>query len=123
VPRTIPSSATTLSSIATGQGKTLLFATIDTASSGDNTIVAADASNKIKVVAWVAVASAAVSIRWKSGAGTNLSGAMALAANGGVSEAGEPSAHLFETAANQGLVLNLSAAQQVSGMVSYFKES
>jgi hypothetical protein len=110
-------------SFATGQaaGTTgLLFAVIDTNSSGDNTIVAADATRKIKVVSYVMVASAAVAVRWKSGAGTSLSGTMAFAANGGVISPGNTASHLFETAVNTNLVLNLGAAQQVSGHMSYF---
>lgn len=111
-----------VASMPTGQGKTLLFASIDTATSGDNTLVAADASNKIKLVSYVLVASGAVSVRWKAGT-TNKSGAMALAANGGISAVGQPSAHLLETAVNEALILNLSAAVQVSGHISYFKEA
>lgn len=100
------------------------FASIDTATSGDNTIVAAVPNRKIRVINYTAIASADVSIRWKSGASTNLSGAMALAANGGAAPAGTgqaPSGHigLFETAPGQALVLNLSGAVQVSGHLAY----
>lgn len=112
-----------VASLPTGQGKTLKFAVVDAALSGDNTIVAAVASNKIKVVSYVLVASSAVSVRLKSGAATNLSGAMSLAASGGVSAVGQPSSHLLETAVNTALVLNLSAAVQVSGHISYFEEA
>src|SRR5439155_24458160 len=89
---------------------TLLFAAIDVTTSGDNTIVAADASNKIKVLQYVIVADAAVTARWKSGAGTNLSGAMSFAANGGAASSAGAGIWIMETAVNQALVLNLGSA-------------
>jgi hypothetical protein len=103
----------------------VLFAVVDVAGAGDNTIVTADVSNKIKVLSYTLVADAAVTARWKSGAGTSLSGAMALAANGGVASpvATAAGGHLFETALNQALVLNLGAAVGVRGHLSYFKEA
>jgi hypothetical protein len=101
----------------------LSFAPIDVAGAGDNTLVNADAKNKIKVVTFFLVASGAVAVRFKSGAGTNLTGAMALAANGGVAvPAGSDFAHLFETAVNQALVMNLGGAVQVSGGLVYVLE-
>lgn len=112
---------------ATGSGATqtsgLLFAVIDTAVSGDNTIVAADAARKIKVMSYVVVADAALVVRWKSGAATSLSGAMSLAANGGVATAAAPpGSWLMETAAAQALVLNLGAAIGARGHIAYFLE-
>lgn len=101
-----------------GNVLTVKYAPIDVATLGDNTIVALVAGKKLRVINWVAVVSAAVSIRWKSGAATNLSGAMALAANGGAAP-GEAAHGHFETAAGVALVLNLSAAQQVSGYLAY----
>lgn len=101
---------------------TLLFKDIDVAASGDNTIVAADASNKIKVTDYSIVCDAAVAARWKSGAGTNLSGAMSFAANGGIMAAAGAGRWLFETAVNQALVLNLGGAVGARGHATYFKE-
>ena len=99
------------------------FAKIDTATSGDNTIVAAFPNRKIRVLNYTVIASGDVSIRWKS-ASTALSGAMAVATNGGAAPAGaaqSPSGQigLFETAIGEALVLNLSAAIQVSGHLAY----
>lgn len=107
------------------RGLTISFAPIDVAASGDNTIVAADASRRIKVLSYVVVADAAVTARWKSGAGTNLSGAMSLAANGGVSAPPVPpgGGHWMETAVNQALVLNLGSATGVRGHLSYMLEA
>lgn len=108
----------------TGRAKTLKFASVSTASSGDTSLVSAVASNKIKVISYVLVASGTVSVRWYSGAaGTALSGAMALVANTGVSAIGSAESWLFETAVNTALVLNLSAAVQVSGHLSYIEEA
>jgi hypothetical protein len=108
------------------RSQTLLFAAIDVAGSGDNTIVAANATKKIKVLSYSIVVDAAVTGRWKSGAATNLSGAMSFAANGGISEGGgnAPGAQwLFETAVNQALVLNLGGAVGARGRVTYFLEA
>jgi hypothetical protein len=107
------------------RGQTILFAAIDVAASGDNTIVAADATRKIKVLAYNYVCDGTVAVRWKSGAGTNLSGAKAFVANTGLCSAvGTPAGgHLLETAVNQALVLNLSAAIGVRGELSYFLEA
>lgn len=107
------------------RGMTILFASIDVAALGDNTIVTADATKKVKVCQYTIVADAAVAVRWKSGAGTNLSGAMSNAANGGeVSPFVPPSfGHLLETAVNQALVLNLSAAVGARGHLTYFLEA
>ena len=107
------------------RGQTLLFAVIDVSASGDNTIVAADATKKIKVLGYSLVADAAVAARWKSGAGTNISGAMSFAANGGISDGNgnSPATQwLFETAVNQALVLNLGGAVGGRGRLTYFLE-
>lgn len=107
--------------LATGQGKVLQFASISTAASGATTLVAAQGAGlKIKVVSYAVVASGAVTVQF-TGTG-NLTGAMSLAANGGLVVAGQPSAHLFETAANALLAIVLGGAVQVSGHLAYFVE-
>lgn len=72
---------------------------------------------RIRVVSYVIVASGAVNAQFRSGANTNLTGAMRLVEAGGVS------AHfdggLFQTAVGEALNLNLSAAVQVSGHLTY----
>ena len=111
--------ATATAALAAKIPGTVMFASVSTASSGDTSIVAAQGSgNKIRVLAYVLVASAAVSVKWRS-ASTDKTGAMALAANGGVSSGYSPVGH-FETAANEALNLNLSGAQQVSGHIAYY---
>lgn len=107
------------------RGQTILFASIDVAASGDNTIVAASPGNKCKVLSYSIVCDGTVAVRWKSGAGTNLSGAMSFVANTGIAPPSFAPAegHLFETAVNTALVLNLSAAIGARGHMSYILEA
>lgn len=100
-------------------GCTPTFLSVSVANSGDNTLVAADAAKKIRVLQYVYVVSGAVTVTWKR-ASTAMSGAMAIAANGGVGCTFCP-VGLFETAANEALIMNLSGAVQVSGHLVYIK--
>ena len=95
------------------------FAVIDAATSGDNTLVAAVASKKIRVLSLWLVASAAVNTRFESGAsGTALTGQANLAANGGYVLPFSPVGH-FETASGVLLNLELSGAVSVDGSLCY----
>lgn len=97
------------------------FAVIDVASSGDNTILAAVASKKIRVLSLYLVASAAVTVRFESGAGgTALSGQLQLTANGGFVLPYNPLGW-FETASNTLLNLELSGATSVDGGFVYIE--
>lgn len=103
----------------TQSSKPIRRAVIDVATSGDNTIVAAIASTKIRVLAVVLVAAGAVTVRFESGAGgTALTGQMSLAANGGFASGFNPVGH-FETAAGSLLNLELSGAVSVDGWIVY----
>ena len=83
--------------------------------------MAAVASKKITVLSYVLVATGAVTVKWRT-ASTDISGAMALAANGGVSaHSGDITIPLLQTATNEALNLNLSSAVQVSGHVTYYE--
>jgi hypothetical protein len=104
------------------RAQTLLFAKVDTASSGDQTIVAADATKKIKVISYVLVADGTVSVKWRS-ATNDKSGAMALVANSGVAISEKAGNWLLETSVNEALNLNLSASIGVRGHISYFLET
>ena len=106
------------------RGLTVQFGSIDVAASGDNQIVAADATRKIKVLSYVILADNNVTVQWKSGA-TPLSGAMSLIANGGVAAppVAPASGHWLETAVNQALVLTLGGAIGVRGHLSYILEN
>lgn len=95
------------------------FAVIDAAGSGDNTIVAAVSSKKIRVLSLFLIASGAVTARFESGAsGTALTGQMNVAANGGFVLPFNP-AGWFETAVTTLLNLELSGAVSVDGSLSY----
>lgn len=94
------------------------FASIDVATLGDNTIVAAVPSKKIRVLAYALVCGAATTVIWKSATAGAISGDMQFAANGGIAAPFSPIGH-FETTAGEALVLNLSAANAVSGHLVY----
>lgn len=91
-------------------------AVIDTAGSGDTEIVAAVAGKRIVVVNYVLISAGIVNVRWKSGS-TNKSGALPLVANSGAVVPGD--GRWFSTGIGEALNLNLSAAIQVSGHLSY----
>ncbi len=124
----LPAGTNLLGSVAAGQqvnqmfngttGLTVNYTIVDTAASGDNTIVAAQGGSKqIYVIKWMLMASGgANNVRWIDGTPTNLTGLMNLLANQPVSGSYCPVGH-FATAANKLLKLNLSAATQVSGYV------
>lgn len=86
----------------------------------DNTLVAAVAAKKIRVVSLFMVASGgANNARFESGTGgTALTGVMNLAANGQLPLPFNP-AGWFETAVNTLLNLELSAATAVGGVLGY----
>lgn len=108
------SQVSSLGTIATPQ-----FAVINVSSSGDTTIVALVSSKVIRVLSYVLVADGAVAAKFTSGAaGTALTGAMSLAANGGVAAPFNPVGH-FQTASGVALVLNLGAAVGARGHLTY----
>jgi hypothetical protein len=95
------------------------FAVIDHATSGDNTILAAVSSKKIRVHQLFLVAAAALTVRFESGAGgTALTGQMNVAANGGFVLPFSPMGW-FETAATTLLNMELSGAFSCDGVLGY----
>ena len=105
----------------TGQGKTLLFAAIAQGGAGTTQLVAADATKKIKVANYVFVMSATGTAKFISGAG-DLTGAMPIVANGGVSAPGQTSSHWFETPTNSALSI-VTTTGAATGHISYFLEA
>lgn len=97
---------------------TLLTAKIDFSGTGDNTIIAAVASNRILIHRIWFVASVASNVTFKDGASISLSGAVPMAANGGLTFdlSGEP---WFVTTVGNAFIINSSAGSQVSGIVYY----
>jgi hypothetical protein len=116
----------TIAQIATGvvySGATALtpkFAPVAAAASGDNTLVVAVPGKRLRVLKYTVVAGGAVSVKFRSASATDLTGAMALAANSGVGGAFCP-VGLFETAVGESIVLNLSATASVAGHLTYIE--
>lgn len=104
-------------------GKTILYAAINTAASGDTTVATPTGTNRIKVLGVLLVCNAPVVVTFKS-ATTAVTGPMSFAANGGFQDrAADPNIPLFRTSASAALVLNLSGAVQVSGYLTYLDEA
>lgn len=94
---------------------------IDAAASGDNQIIAAVAGKKIRVLSMFFVAGGAVNAKFQSDSGggaADLTGALPLAANGGAALPFNPHGWI-QTEAGKKLNLNLSAAVQLSGSITY----
>lgn len=107
-------------------GKEIKRAVISGATSGNNTIVAAVADKKIKVLSVCLVAATAVAVRFESGAdGTALTGVMSIGATGGfiLPAPTDPTCHWFETGVNTLLNMELGGAVQVSGCITYYEEA
>lgn len=96
----------------------LTGAAITFAASGDNTVVAAVASQTTKVYRMYFVVAGATNITIKNGAGASLTGAVPLAANGGMM-LDFSSRPWYTTSTNTAFIINSSAAVQVSGRVEY----
>lgn len=92
-------------------------AAINHAANGDNTIIAARTGQRIRVYQLFFVVNAAVNIIFKEGS-NNLTGTINMLANGSfvLDFSGYP---WFTTASGSAFLINLSAAQQVSGRI-YF---
>jgi len=95
---------------------------INAASSGDNTLVSGTALQTIRVHRLFLVVAAAVNLKFKDGAGSDFHPALPLQAYASLAFDfdGEP---YFITTSGNGLILNLSAAVQVSGMLYYTKST
>ena len=87
-------------------------------STGDNVIVAAVAGKTVRVFRIFFVTSAATNITIKDGAGTSLTGAMSMGANGGFTLDLQGEAWFFTSVGNA-FIINQSGTAQVSGAVYY----
>lgn len=100
-------------------GSEVKFAAVDVAAAGNNTLVAAVAAKKIRVLSVALVAFGAVVARFQTAAGgTALTGQMNLAANAVFALPFNPEGW-FETTAGQLLNLELGGAVSVDGCLSY----
>lgn len=99
---------------------TVKYAYLDTASSGNQQIVAAVSSKKIRVLTYLLSVNAAVNLYFRSSTAGQISNTHYLAANGGATGAYTPHGH-FETTAGEALQINLSAAVNIGSRVSYIE--
>jgi hypothetical protein len=94
------------------------------AASGTTAVVAAQGAGKrIKVLRVMVMSKAAADVKFQS-ASTDITGTMGLAAGGGWRDgisrnADDPDDCLFQTAANEALNINQSAASTVGGYIAY----
>lgn len=95
------------------------FAVISTGTNGDNTIVAAVAGKKIRVLSYMFISSGTVTAKWQS-SGTDVSGAMAFIANTGVSSGYNPKGH-FETVTEEALEINQNSTAVLAGHLNYIE--
>ena len=99
------------------------YAVVNASASGSNTVVAAVANKRIRVLSYVIIAAGDVTVTWQS-ASNNISGPMALAANGGAAPSSGQAVPAgligqFETNQGEALNVNLSAAITVGGHLTY----
>jgi hypothetical protein len=98
---------------------TIVRLAVDVNTAASNVLVAAQGTGKkIRVLYFFLVSVTANTITFEDTDGTNLTGAMALGANGGISGTAAPWG-IFETPANKGLNLLLTGATQVGGILHY----
>lgn len=96
------------------------FAAIAASASGNNTLIAAVTSKKIRVLAYNLIGNGAVNAKFQSGAsGTDLTGLKYIAAAGGGICAPFNPVGWFESASGVLLNLNLSGAVAVGGEIVY----
>jgi len=108
-----------------GQARPVKRAAFGGATSGDNTLVAAVAGRRIRVVSFFGLATGAVAVYFTSGAGGaviwgDATNKIALAANGGFVLPRNTDGW-FQTAPGAALVVNLSGAVAFSGGVTYLE--
>lgn len=96
------------------------FAAISASSSGDNTVVSAVTSKKIRVLRWRLSANGAVNAKWKSSTTSDLTGLSYLAQYSQAGGAYCPIG-IFETVAGEALTLNLSGAVATGGELTYIE--
>lgn len=97
-----------------GQGHNLYIAPISV-SSGTTELISAVAGKSIWVVSYAVVVTTAGTVKFSDG--TDLTGAMPFAANGGISCSGQPSSPWFWT--DEGSALSIVTTATTNGHLSY----
>lgn len=118
----VPVSGTVTANPALGFGKTLQFATIAQGAAGTTELVAAVGGQRIKVVSYVFVMSLAGTAKFRSGASTDMSGAMDIAINGGVSSVSNVATPLMQTVSGEALNI-VTTTGAARGHISFFTEA
>ena len=95
-------------------------AAISATASGINRLVASVPGKQIRVLQYLLVSATPISVDFRTGEITSLTGVMALSANGGVAASLSTLGH-FETMPGMDLNLNLSAAGNVAGHLTYIE--
>lgn len=95
-----------------------IYGKIDIASSGANTVRAAESDGDLVITGFGFVAAGAVDVTFKQGS-TALTGAMSIAANGGIAVPHNPNGH-FVIPKDAAFVITLGGAVQVSGWYTGF---
>lgn len=98
----------------------ILKAVISAVAAGDNTIIAASAGVKHKIVKLIFIVAGTVSVILKSGANA-MSGAMPFINTGGLGFDGD--FYPLECGTNEAFIINLSAAVGVYGFAIYVDEA
>jgi hypothetical protein len=111
---------TQVTTIPTGQGRTLQFIPIIQSGAGANQLIAGDTTRRIKVCGYVCVLSAAGTLKFTDGDG-DLTGNMALAANSGVAAPGQASSPWFQTGINKALSI-VTTGGAANGHLTCFLE-
>lgn len=109
-----------ISSIPTGNGRTLLYGIISQGGAGTTSLVTADGTRHIKVVSYVVVISAIGNCKFIDGSG-DLTGNLPLVANSGVSAISDAATPLFQTAINSALSI-VTTGGAAFGHFTYFLE-
>ena len=100
--------------------KTLKSVAFSLSATGE--VIPAVATKRLKIYALKLIVSAAISVKFRDGAATDLEGAQAMAANGGVVENVVPPSFLFATTAGNALDLVISGVGTAAGRVSYWDD-
>lgn len=103
---------------ATPLTSSLVGVEINAAAAGDNVIVPGVAAQTVRVFKFFLVASGSVSLKFKDGAGVDLTPYMAMSAGGSITLDFDTQPW-FVTAAANGFIINLSAPVQVSGRLMF----
>lgn len=102
-----------------GSSVEVKYAAINVDGADSDSIIAAVADKKFKVLGYAVVCDDIVNITFEDSDGTDFTGAMPLAANGGVSYSASPYGAFETTTANKALHLLKSAAVNCDGHITY----